>query len=150
MDEDKNELEELNSDIDKAGDEIAGDAPKIGWGEILIITPLLMFVDFTEMLGTMAEAVPVVGQVVLLPISLLFSAISLMVTFFVQFYLFIKKIKNLTFLVGSIFDSIPIISGLPLRTAAWLVTVFITNNKKASKLMNATPAGKAINIASKL
>ncbi len=148
--EEDNELEQLNEGIDKAGEDIASDAPRISWGEILLITPLLMFVDFVELMGTVMEAIPVAGQVVLLPVSLILSGVSLLVTFFVQFYLFIKKVKNFAFLIGSIIDSVPVISALPIRTVSWLITVFMTNNKKVSKLMNNSALGKAASIATKI
>ncbi len=142
------ELQPLNLDegIDAAAKDIVGDAPKISWGEIFLITPLLLFIDFIEIMAGFMEVIPVAGQIILLPASLLFSGISLLVTLFVQFYLFVKKIKNLTFLATSLTDSIPLISALPLRTAGWLVTVFITNNKKLSKVVGQTPVGKVAKV----
>lgn len=149
MDEDLKPLN-LDEGIDAAAEDVVDDAPRIGWGEILLVTPLLLFVDFMELMGAFLEAIPVAGQFVLLPVSLMFSAVSLMVTFFVQFYFFIKKIKNFTFLITSLADSVPVLSALPLRTAGWLVTVFLTNNKKFSKAVTATPVGKAAEIAGQL
>ncbi len=151
MDEDLKPLKEFDVEgLDEAAKNIAGDAPKIGWGEIFLITPLLLFVDFVELMAGLLEFVPVAGQVVLLPISLICSAVGLLVTGGIQVYLFFKHIKNYTFLLVGIADSFPFVSDLPLRTAGWLVTVFITNNKKISKITSQITAGKAVKALSEL
>ncbi len=151
MDEDLKPLKEFDAEgIDNAAKGVASDAPKIGWGEIFLITPLLLFVDFVELMVGLLEFVPVAGQMVLLPVSLLCSAIGLLVTGGVQAYFFFKHIKNYTFLLVGLADSIPLISDLPLRTAGWLVTVFVTNNKKISKITSQIPAGKAVKALSEL
>jgi hypothetical protein len=151
MDENLKPLQEFNAEgIDGAARDIAGDAPKIGWGEIFLITPLLLFVDFVELMVGLLEFVPVAGQVILLPVSLLCSAVGLFITGGVQVYLFFKHIKNYTFLLVGVADSIPLVSDLPLRTAGWLVTVFMTNSKKISKITSQIPAGKAAKALSKL
>ncbi len=151
MDEDLKPLKEFDVEgLDEAAKNIVGDAPRIGWGEILLITPLLLFVDFTELMVGFIEAVPVAGQVVLVPLSIVFSAVSVVITISIQFYLFIKKIKNLTFFLTSLADSVPLVSALPLRTAGWLVTVIVTNSKKLSRVINQTPAGKVAGVLNKL
>lgn len=99
---------------------------KIGWGEILLITPMVLFVDFTELWGTMLMT----STGVLIPLLPLLSALGIATAFFVQTYFFFKHVKNYTFLVVSLFDSLPLVSAVPLRTLGWLFTVFMTNNKK--------------------
>ncbi len=151
MDEDLKPLKEFDAKgLDETAKNIAGDAPKIGWGEIFLITPLLLFVDFVELMAGLLEFVPIAGQAILLPLALICSVVGLLITGGVQVYLFFKHIKNYTFLLVGIADSAPFLSDLPLRTAGWLVTVFMTNNKKVSQITSRIPGGKIAKALSEL
>jgi len=113
--------------------------PKIGFGEMLPITIAVFFVDIFDILGDLAA-----GIILLLPIALLFDFLSLIIIVIVQFYLFIKGIKGLksaTFLISAMADFIPLINILPLKTAGWLLTVYLVNHpdSKLSKISQVNP-----------
>jgi hypothetical protein len=108
--------------------------PKISFGEMLPITIAVFLVDVFDILGDLAA-----GLVFLLPLTLLFDFFSLIIMAIVQFFLFIKGVKGLksaTFLISAAADFIPLINILPLKTAGWLLTVYLVNHpdSKLSKI----------------
>lgn len=108
---------------------------KISYPEILFITPLLLFMDLLDVMRPLFE-----GSIVFLPAGFFIGFLSLFVTALIQMYFIIKGIKNLTFLLSGIVDVFPIISLLPLKTTAWLITIVLVNKgvgdvlKKTTKL----------------
>lgn len=106
-----------------------GNTKKISIEEIILITPFILLADLFEFLSTLISPVPVVGQVALG----LSWFIGLIVFGLVQFYLFMKGIRNLWFLAGGLVDQIPIVGGFPAKTATWIVVIFMVNNPKVQK-----------------
>lgn len=99
---------------------------KIDFPEMFLITPLLIFLDIMDLIKTFLE-----GMIFLYPVSLILGALSFIATALVQFYLFIKGVKNLYFLIGGTLDSLlPLVSFLPLKTVGWLITVYIFNKQQ--------------------
>lgn len=100
---------------------------KISYPEIVLITPMLLFIDLLDIIKTFLE-----GSIIFTPLALFLGALGLFSTAIVQIYLLIKGVKNFYFLIGGIIDSFPLISFLPTRTAAWIVTVYLFNKKARS------------------
>lgn len=106
-----------------------GDQKKISIEEIVLITPFILLADLFEFLSTLISPVPVVGQVALG----LSWFIGLIVFGLVQFYLFMKGVRNLWFLAGGLVDQIPIVGGFPTKTATWIAVILMVNNPKVQK-----------------
>ncbi len=119
--------------------------PKIGWGERMLIYPLLLLVDFVELIGGFIQAVPGVG----IPIYLLFAGVSLVVTFFVQFFLFLKHIKNYAFLITGLVGSLPLVGIFSLKSVGFAITDVMNSNKKIAGIADKTGIGKAAGALSK-
>jgi hypothetical protein len=118
------EENELNEDEKKAEGGSAKNI-RISWGEILLITPAILFTDLIEMIGNLADV-----SVFLLAAGLLLDFLADFIGFMVQFYLIMKGIgfaKNLTYFIGNLIELIPFLSFLPIRTMVWIFTVYIVN-----------------------
>lgn len=115
-----------------------GGEKKISIEEIILITPFILLADLFEFLSTIAAVIPVVGQVALG----LSWFLGLIVFGLVQFYLFMKGIRNLWFLAGGLIDQIPIVGGFPTKTVTWIVVILMVNNPKVQKAASVA-TGKA-------
>lgn len=114
---------------------------KFGWGEIVLVSLIVGLTDLFTLIATLSLAIPVVGEVM----DALASFASVVVTGGLQFYLSMKKVKNLSVLIGGVLDTIPIINALPTLTAGWIILVIMENNpkiKKVAEKAEKTPAGK--------
>ncbi len=148
MPEDLKPLDFDKEGIDSAAKKIVGDEPviEIGWGERLIIYPLLLFVDFVAIMGDLIQAVPYVG----IPTYFLLAAMSLVVTLLIQFYLFLKHIKNYAFLITGLAGSVPLVGAFFLKTVGFAITDIMNSNKTISGIMKKTGASKVAGALSKL
>lgn len=103
---------------------------KFSFVEILFITPIVLFVDFLTFLANITLGIPVIGGLT----EIAGSFIGGGTTIALQFYLSMKGVKNLWFLVGGILDTIPLLNTFPTQTIGWIMVVLMENNPKLKKL----------------
>lgn len=105
------------------------DEKKISLPEVIIMIMVSGFGDIFGLISGLSLPIPVIGQI-LIGFSFL---TSLFIFGVIQLWLIIKGVKSWWFGGGSLFD---IFSGgaLPLQTPALILTIYLANNAKISKI----------------
>ncbi|MBI1961017.1 MAG: hypothetical protein HYS43_01955 [Candidatus Liptonbacteria bacterium] len=105
-------------------------SPHISFAEATIVLIVTILIDLTDLfltvveLGLIAIGVGVFGTVAK-------AALNFFVTGIIQAYLFLRGIRNLAFLAGSILEFIPLVNVLPMRTVSMAILIFLVNKKHA-------------------
>ncbi|MEK7555555.1 MAG: hypothetical protein AAB516_01915 [Patescibacteria group bacterium] len=102
---------------------------KISLPEIILMVLIVGVADIFGIIAGLVVGIPAIGQILII-VSLF---ISIIVWLIVQFWLIMKGVNGWWYGGGSLVD---IISGgsLPLQTPTLIVTIFIANNPKLSKV----------------
>ncbi len=97
--------------------------PKISLPEIIIITPYLVIFD---LIGLALIAAGLDDFFIL-------DAVRFPIT---QLYLRFKGVKGTATLIGNILELIPYIGGLPISTAAWLITIYLDRHPEKMETLS--------------
>lgn len=114
--------------------------------EIIIVTPIVLIADGLTFLANLAAPIPVIGEVT----EVIGVFIGFLTTVSLQFYLFLKGVKNLWVLVGGIVDSLPIANILPTLTIGWLILLLMENGVFLKKVVGKFDKGAITKIVEKI
>lgn len=122
---------------------------KISLPEAILMVMIVGSAELFELIATFAEAIPVIGQILLFIkwFVALFSWLA------VQFWLIMKGIKGMWFLGGGVLDMAANFLGADIpfgKTVTLIMTIYIANHPKVAQIAQvatgkvAGPAGKAL------
>ena len=103
----------------------------IGFGILIVMT------DILEILAAFGIAIPVIGPA----LPFIAGIYGFIISAFVIFWLIMKGVSIKWFLGGSGIEFIPIVNGLPFRTAAFIATIIEDHLPEQAKQLT-KPASK--------
>jgi len=96
---------------------------RIGIVEIIIMLLIVIPVDILEAIADFTSGIPILGQIFIIVMWLA----DPICTFAIGFWLWMKRLKGLWYIAGSMLEWIPGIDALPIRTGALLLTIHLAN-----------------------
>ncbi len=121
------------------------DQKKISLVETIFMVMVAGLADAFELIATFAEAVPVIGQILLF----MKWIVAICVWLILQFWLIMKGIKGMWFLAGSLLDAIAnfLMLDIPFgKTASIILTIYLANHPKTAKVAQVA-TGKVTSMA---
>lgn len=114
---------------DNVGEESVKKVSMVDW---VIFIPTALGVDLLEVISTFAAPVPVMGQILFFASMVL----SFIYDLIIQFYLFMRGIKSSYQLAALIFELIPGLEILPVRSAVMVLTFYLANHPEKTAILN--------------